>query len=90
MNTAVRVRVGSILHGYTGSRDEVRASGSTLGELLEDLDRQFPGLRFRLVDEQGNLRPHINAFVGGRSARDLGTPVRADSEVAILGSLSGG
>lgn len=84
------VQVGSILHGYTGGSDQVPARGCTLDGLLRDLDRQHPGLRFRLVDELGRLRPHINVFLDGERVRDLDRPLVASSRVAILGALSGG
>ena len=87
---AVQVRVGSILFAYTGGRDRVEAEGATLAELLEDLDRRHPGLRFRVVDEQGRLRPHVNVFLDRRATRDLDSPLASGVEVAILGALSGG
>ncbi len=54
----MKVRIPSPLHSYTQST-EVSATGATLAELLTDLDRQFPGLRFRLIDELDRLRPHM-------------------------------
>lgn len=50
---------------------EVEASGATLAELLADLDRQYPGIRFRVIDEQNNMRPHIRFFVNGEQAFDI-------------------
>ena len=84
------VHVGSVLYSYTGDRPSVEAKGATLGALLKDLDRRFPGLRFRIVDEQDSVRPHMNVFVGGRLTRDLTTRLEAGEEVHILQALSGG
>jgi molybdopterin converting factor small subunit len=86
----VKVKVASVLFEYTGDRPEVEARGETLGAVLADLDRRHPGLRFRVVDEQGRIRQHMNVFVGGRPTRDLGARVRPDDEVYILQALSGG
>ena len=86
----MKVRVGSVLFEYTGNRPEVEARGATLGALLLDLDRRHPGLRFRVVDEQDRIRAHMNVFVAGRRARDLGTRIGSDDEVHILQAISGG
>ncbi len=85
----VRVQIPSALLSYTSGRREADASGATVGELLVQLDRQYPGLRFRVVDEQDSIRLHMKVFVNGQPAT-LATPVGADDEVAILMALSGG
>jgi molybdopterin converting factor small subunit len=86
----VRVAIPSPLLGYTAGRREVEARGATLGEVLLDLDRTFPGLRFRVVDEQGAIREHVRMWVGGRLARTLAEPVRDGDEVMLVAALSGG
>lgn len=86
----MRVRIPSPLHSYTAGASDVAATGGTLAELLTDLDRQFPGLRFRIVDEQERLRTHIRVFVDGALARTLERPVAAANEVMIVCALSGG
>ena len=86
----VAVRVAALLHGYTGGASGLNAMGSTVGEVLADLDRQYPGLRFRLVDEQGRLRRHVRLFVNEADARDLATPLAEGDELYIVGALSGG
>ena len=58
--------------------------------MLADLDRQFPGLRFRVVDEQGGSRPHMKVFVGQESVRDLAAPVEGPEEITLMQALSGG
>ena len=87
---SVRVIVPSQLHGYTGGRAEVEAEGATLGALLWDLDRQFPGLRFRVIDEQDRLRRHMLLFLGEERQEDLATPIPAGAAVFLVGALSGG
>ena len=85
-----KVVLASQLRSYTQGRSEVEASGVTLAALLSDLDRQFPGIRFRIIDEQDRVRPHIALFVSGERTEDLGTPVAAGADLYILGALSGG
>ena len=85
----MRVRIPSPLLSYT-SRHEVAASGATLGEVLADLDRQFPGFRFRVVDEQQQLRPHMRAFVGQDELRALDTPLAPEQTLHLVQALSGG
>jgi molybdopterin converting factor small subunit len=64
----MRVIIPTPLRSYTGRR-EVEANGSTLGAVLADLDRQYPGIRFRMIDEQDRMRPHVRFFVGRGGAR---------------------
>lgn len=68
----------------------VEAEGATLRALLLDLDRRYPGLRFRVVDEQDAVRPHMRIFVNGEPPAGLDAPLRAEDEVYILMALSGG
>ncbi len=85
----MKVLVPSPLLSYTGRR-EVEASGATLAEVVADLDRRYPGIRFRMVDEQDRLRPHMRLFVNGEQARDLATALAPSDEVQIVQALSGG
>jgi sulfur-carrier protein len=85
----MNVLVPTPLHTYTG-RARVEAGGSTLAEVMEDLDRQFPGIRFRVIDEQDRMRPHMRFFVNNEAVFDLSLPLRADDEVVIVQALSGG
>jgi predicted phage tail protein len=68
----------------------VEADGATVGEALRDLDRQFPGIRFRMVDEQDRLRTHMRLFVDREETRDLGAPVPGGATLHIVQALSGG
>jgi molybdopterin converting factor small subunit len=86
----VPVRIPTPLRSYTGDEKVVAATGSTLGEVLDDLDRQFPGIRFRIVDEQGRLRKHVNVWLDDERCRDLAEPLDGVGEVVIMQALSGG
>jgi sulfur-carrier protein len=83
------VLIPSPLHDYTGAA-EVEAEGATLDELLRDLDRRHPGIRFRIVDEQDRMRPHVRFFVDGDQVFDLGQRLEAGQSVQIVQALSGG
>jgi molybdopterin converting factor small subunit len=86
----MRVGIPTPLFSYTGQRAFVEATGKNLDELTRDLDRQFPGLRFRIVDEQDQLRPHVKASVNREQVKDLFAPLRAADEVAFIQAYSGG
>lgn len=86
----MKVWIPQPLLSYTDGRRTVEAEGATLAELLEDLDRAHPGLRFRIVDEQDGIRPHVRFFVNRESVRTLDTPLRPTDEVHIFQALSGG
>ncbi len=85
----MRVLIPSALRSYT-ERGETEASGATLSALLADLEHQYPGIRFRIIDEQDRVRRHIRIFVNGEQARDLGLPLKESDEVIIVQALSGG
>lgn len=85
----MKVRIPTPLLSYTREK-EVEASSATLREVLEDLDRQFPGIRFRVVDEQDRLRPHMRFFKNGEQVFDLGVALGASDELTLVQALSGG
>jgi len=85
----VKMLIASPLHSYTGS-DTVELAGDSLGALLDDLEARFPGIRFRIVDEQGRLRRHIRFFINNEMVFDLAAPVAAGDEVCMVQALSGG
>jgi molybdopterin converting factor small subunit len=87
---AVRIRLASLLHSYTGGGKVFEVEASTVGEAIATLDRRFPGLAFRVIDEQGKIRPHMNIFLGEEKVSDLTTPITANAEIYIVGALSGG
>jgi molybdopterin converting factor small subunit len=86
----MKVLIATPLRSYTRNTSPVEAEGSTLAELLADLDRRYPGIRFRLIDEQDRIRPHMRVFVNGEQVRDLTLSLGPADDVQILQSLSGG
>jgi molybdopterin synthase sulfur carrier subunit len=86
----VKVRIPTPLRSYTAGEANVTAEGTTVRELLADLDRQFPGITFRVVDEQGRLRQHMVVFLGQDRCRQLDTPLDGIDEVVLMQALSGG
>jgi len=85
----VTVLIASPLRSYTGA-DEVEAAGASLGALLQDMDVRYPGIRFRMVDEQDQLRRHMRFFVNGEIVKDLSHPIKPGDDVGIVQALSGG
>jgi molybdopterin converting factor small subunit len=87
----VKVLIPGLLRSYTAGAETVTLSAhATLDDALRDLNARFPGLRFRVVDEQDAIRPHIKMFIDGELARRLDTPVAGSKELMIVGALSGG
>jgi molybdopterin converting factor small subunit len=86
----MKVLIPGPLRSYTGERSKVEAAGATLAALLADLDRRFPGIRFRMIDEQDAIRRHVRIFVNGEQVRALNVPLRGSDEIIILQALSGG
>lgn len=90
MSNPVAVHIPTQLRGYTGGLADVLAEGSTLAEVLADLERRYPGFRFRVIDEQDRVRRHIIFFVGVDRQDDLGAVIPPGQPVQIVGALSGG
>lgn len=86
----MKVRIPTPLRSYTGQQPVVDAEGATVAELLHDLDRRYPGIRFRVVDEQDRLRRHMKVFVNQDSIRDLDQPLAETDDVTLMQALSGG
>ncbi len=91
----LRIRLpGALLPYADGQRlVDLAVPGSTVGDLLHGLQEPYPGVHQRVVDELGNLRPHVNVFVNGESIRYLGglaTPLDDGDEVWFLPAISGG
>ncbi len=90
---AVRVRIPTPLRSITGGHAEVGAKGETVSDVVQDLERQFPGLRERLVDEGGELRRFINIYVNQEDIRFLQgqtTVLKDGDEMSIVPAIAGG
>ena len=86
----MKVLIPGALREYTGERGEIEANGATLGEVLADLDRRHPGIRFRVIDEQDGIRRHMRIYVNGGEVNAIHVPLRSSDEVIIVQALSGG
>lgn len=90
---SVVVRLPGALRDSTGGSTKVEARGKTLAEVLDDLDRRYPGLRSRILDDGGELRSYVNVFIGERDARDvggIGAAVAEGDEVMVIPAMAGG
>ena len=89
---AIEVRIPTILRTYTDGAKQVEGSGSTLDELITDLEQRHVGLRDRLVD-QGSLRRFVNVYLNDEDVRFLSgleTPVKDGDTVTVLPAVAGG
>lgn len=85
----MKVIIPDVLQSYTGAR-EVMASGDSVAAVFDSLDEQFPGIRFRVINELCELRPHIKVFINGEKITSLSVKLEPDDEVFIMQALSGG
>jgi molybdopterin synthase sulfur carrier subunit len=90
---AVRVRVPTPLRRFTGGVDEVTAEGGSIKDVLEDLERRHPGIRERLMDDNGELRRFVNVYLNGDDIRflnQLGSKVKDGDDISIVPAIAGG
>ena len=90
---SVSVRVPTILRPYTQGASEVSVEGSTLTEVLDSLDTDYPGIKARVLDESGQLRRFVNVYVGNddvRFAEGLQTTIAEGGQVSIIPAVAGG
>ena len=86
----MKVRLSTHLRSYTNRKGEVEASGATLAEAMRDLDQHYPGLRFRVIDEQDRIRDTIKIYINSNLMDGLNYPVQPSDIIHIIGALSGG
>ena len=87
------VRIPSPLRRYTKSQSKVEVSGGNIGEVIESLEAQFPGIKTRLCDDNSQIKRYVNVFVNGdeiRTLQGLDTPVEERDEVSIVPAMAGG
>jgi molybdopterin synthase sulfur carrier subunit len=90
---SVSVRIPTILRTYTGGASEVSADGATLSEVLDDLDVNHPGIRARILDDQGAIRRFVNVYVGNDDVRfldALDTKTPDGAQVSVIPAVAGG
>ena len=90
---SVSVRVPTILRTYTAGESEVSASGTTLAEVLDDLDANYSGIKARVLDDEGNLRRFVNVYVGNDDDRfldNLETPTPDGTQISVIPAVAGG
>jgi sulfur-carrier protein len=90
---SARVRVPTILRTYTAGESEVTAEGQTLSDVLDSLDAAYPGIKGRIVDEDGTLRRFVNVYVGNDDVRfldGLETAVKDDAQISVIPAVAGG
>ena len=86
----MKVHVPTPLRSYTNREAVVSAAGSTVAEVLADIERQFPGFRFRIIDEQDGIREHIKIFVNEDQVQNINALAAKSDVLHIICALSGG
>jgi sulfur-carrier protein len=89
----VSVRIPTILRTYTGGESQVSAAGGTLGEVIDDLDASYSGIKGRILDESGQLRRFVNVYVGNDDVRfldNLDTPTPDGTQISVIPAVAGG
>jgi molybdopterin converting factor small subunit len=90
---SVSVRVPTILRTYTSGESEVSASGTTLSEVIDDLDSNYSGIKGRILDDNGELRRFVNVYVGNDDVRfldNLATPTPDGTQISVIPAVAGG
>jgi len=90
---SVHVRIPTILRNYTQGASEVTAEGSTLSEVLDDLEANFNGIKARVLDDAGELRRFVNVYVGNDDVRfieGLASPTPDGTQISIIPAVAGG
>lgn len=90
---SVSVSIPTPLRGLTNNQDTVESEVDSIGALIDDLEKRFPGIKDRLVDTDGNIRRFVNIYVNGEDVRFLenkATPIKSRDEVSIVPAIAGG
>ncbi len=87
------IRIPTPMRKLTNEQELVQAAGANIGELIDDLEKSYPGIKERLCDQNGNVRRFVNIFLNDEDIRfleDKGTPVKAGDEISIVPAIAGG
>lgn len=90
---SIAVSIPTPLRNLTQNKDVVDVDGDTIGALIDNLESGYPGMKDRLMDEEGNLRRFVNIYVNGEDVRfleELATPLKETDEVSIVPAIAGG
>jgi len=87
---SITVKIASPLRSYTDGENSVDGTGATVADVLANLEQRFPGMRFRMIDEQNRIRQHIRLFVNTNEVKALDQPVNDGDTVHLICALSGG
>jgi molybdopterin synthase sulfur carrier subunit len=90
---AILVRVPTPLRKYTQGADEVNAQGNNVRAMVEDLEKNFPGIKERICDETGKVRRFVNVYVNGddiRFLQNLDTALKEGDNISIVPAIAGG
>jgi MoaD family protein len=88
-----KIRIPTSLRSFTRNQEEVTASGATVGDVIRELEKRFPGLGTRLLDDKGAVRRYVNIFHNDEDIRflqDLATPVSDGDRLTIIPAIAGG
>lgn len=90
---SVSVRIPTILRTYTKGESQVSAEGGTLSEVIDNLDASYPGIKGRILDEQGAIRRFVNVYVGNDDVRFIDgveTQTAEGAQVSVIPAVAGG
>ena len=90
---SVKVRIPTPLRRFTGGAEEVGVEGTTIGTVVDNLEKRYPGIKERLCDDQGRVRRYVNLYVNSDDIRflnSLDTSVKDGDEVSIVPAIAGG
>ena len=90
---SVQVRIPTPLRRLTDGQDKVEAEGATIADVISSLEAQFPGMRERVCDEQGELRNFVNVYVNGEDVRfldGLSSSTKPGDEISLVPAVAGG
>ena len=90
---SVSVRIPTILRTYTNGESEVKADGGTVAEVLDSLDASYPGIKARILDDEGAIRRFVNVYVGNDDVRfleALQTSTPEGAQVSVIPAVAGG
>jgi len=86
----MKVKISSPLYSYTNGQSTFDIDRNTLHEVIDELDKKFPGIKFRFVDEQDKIRKNMQIFVNGVVVKNIFADLEFNSEIFIVHVISGG